>query len=373
MNHGDAADPSIRQFRVSHSSASYLCSYQGCPRASQGFGSLELRQQHEESHAPRFQCSNAACGFWQCNSKAALRKHIAKYHDDYDVSSVPDYLDKTLREKPQEKSLFRLSGSRMTSSMYRGPEADLVANVGSLGPESNDYQEQLALLERDNKLRLSRNVGSPGPARLDYQQQLMQLEKDNKHRLLLLRQEQDASKDRALDTQVYNAAESSAGISYKYPFQQQQNHQMESTLEGERKKRQTRTRTRLIKTRTRPRLIENANGTPSRQRDSVVFESFEDTSGLSQRREQSKNFHLDLSQVAHIGSGDKAFVAGSDEASLSPRLSDVFPSTSDSIPFAKENVTTFHPRDINLPSFPLPDSYPTPEGTHYKSPFAPPP
>lgn len=118
----------MREFRVSHSSGSYLCSYQGCPRASQGFSSLELRQQHEESHAPRFQCSNPACGFWKCSSEAALRKHTTKYHDGQDVSSVPNSLNSSVRGVPQERSLFRLATPRRRSLLQ---EYDFLASTRS--------------------------------------------------------------------------------------------------------------------------------------------------------------------------------------------------------------------------------------------------
>ena len=121
----------MREFRVSHSSGSYLCSYQGCPRASQGFSSVELRQQHEESHAPRFQCPNPACGFWKCSSEAALRKHTTKYHDAQDVSDVPSSIHRSVREVPQERSLFRLSKPRSSSPMQDNPTYESLARKGS--------------------------------------------------------------------------------------------------------------------------------------------------------------------------------------------------------------------------------------------------
>ena len=141
----------MREFKESHSSGSYLCSYQGCPRASQGFSSLELRQQHEESHAPRFQCPNPACGFWKCSSEAALRKHTAKYHDGQDVSGVPNSLNSSLRRVPQERSLFRLATPRIRSPMQESPIDESLTGTGSSkaitsedGPR--DYILQLFLL-----------------------------------------------------------------------------------------------------------------------------------------------------------------------------------------------------------------------------------
>ena len=116
---------------MGHSSGYYFCSYQGCPRASQGFDSIELRQQHEESHAPRFQCPNPACGYWKCSSEAALRKHTTKYHDAQDVSDVPNSIHRSVREVPQERSLFRLSTPRVSSPKEDYPTYNSLAGTGS--------------------------------------------------------------------------------------------------------------------------------------------------------------------------------------------------------------------------------------------------
>ena len=121
----------MHEFRVGHSSGYYFCSYQGCSRASQGFNSTELRQQHEESHAPRFQCPNPACGYWKCSSEAALRKHTTKYHDAQDVSDVPNSIHRSVREVPQERSLFRLSTPRTSSPKEDYPTYESLARKGS--------------------------------------------------------------------------------------------------------------------------------------------------------------------------------------------------------------------------------------------------
>ena len=88
MNLGNPADPLIREFSLSHSSASYHCPFWGCPYASQGFSSVELRQQHEQNHTQQFQCSNSICGSWKFSSEVALREHTAIYHDDPDGPSL---------------------------------------------------------------------------------------------------------------------------------------------------------------------------------------------------------------------------------------------------------------------------------------------
>ena len=134
----------MREFRVSHSSGYYLCSYQSCPRASQGFSSTELRQQHEESHAPRFQCPNPACVFWKCSSEAALRKHTIKYHDAQDVSDVPSSIHRSVREVPQERSLFRLSTPRVSSPKEDHPTYKSLAREGSSKGTTPQYVPHIA-------------------------------------------------------------------------------------------------------------------------------------------------------------------------------------------------------------------------------------
>ena len=143
MNFEDSTDALTRNYRVSHGSGSYLCSYEGCPRASQGFSSQELRQQHEESHEPRFQCSNPACGFWKCSSEAALKKHNAKYHDGRDVSCVPDSLNSSLSGAPQERSLFQLATPSTRSPMQQFPTNEPLAGTGS--PKANAPVESSVL------------------------------------------------------------------------------------------------------------------------------------------------------------------------------------------------------------------------------------
>ena len=164
MNLEDSAGALIREFRVGHSLRSYLCSYKSCPRASQGFSSLELRQQHEESHEPRFQCWNPACGFWKCSSEAALRKHTAKYHDGQDVSCVPDSLNSSLRGVTQERSLFRLATPRKRSPMQELPTNGPLTGTGS--PKANTPGE--------NSISLFPPLGR---AHRDYIAQLLRLDK----------------------------------------------------------------------------------------------------------------------------------------------------------------------------------------------------
>ena len=147
LNLEDSAGALIREFRVGHSLGSYLCSYEGCPRASQGFSSLELRQQHQESHEPRFQCSNPACGFWKCSSEAALRKHTAKYHNGQDVSCVPVSFNSSFREVSQERSLFRLATPKRRSPVQEFPSNETFAGT-RLSKSETPSETSPALLQR---------------------------------------------------------------------------------------------------------------------------------------------------------------------------------------------------------------------------------
>ena len=98
----------LSNFHGRQASSAFLCRYQKCPRAAQGFRTSELREKHEESHRSRFQCSHAPCGFFGTtfNTRAALKKHAAQYHDEEDAASIPNSLARKPRRAPEDRSLF---------------------------------------------------------------------------------------------------------------------------------------------------------------------------------------------------------------------------------------------------------------------------
>ena len=104
----------LSAFILRQASGAFLCRYRGCPRAAQGFHSPELREKHEESHRPRFQCAHAICGLFGTtfNSRAALKKHAARYHDDDNTASVPNSLTRKPRSLHEDRALFAFSDSK---------------------------------------------------------------------------------------------------------------------------------------------------------------------------------------------------------------------------------------------------------------------
>ena len=100
--------------KLRQASGAFLCRYRGCPRAAQGFHSSELRETHEESHRPRFQCGHATCGLFGTtfNSRAALKKHAARYHDEDNTASVPNSLTRKPRVLHEDRTLFTFSDAK---------------------------------------------------------------------------------------------------------------------------------------------------------------------------------------------------------------------------------------------------------------------
>ena len=104
----------LSAFILRQASVAFLCRSRGCPRAAQGFHSPELREKHEESHRPRFQCAHATCGLFGTtfNSRAALKKHAVRYHDDDNTASVPDSLTRKPRSLHEDRALFAFSDTK---------------------------------------------------------------------------------------------------------------------------------------------------------------------------------------------------------------------------------------------------------------------
>lgn len=104
------ADKTLSDFKARHSAGAFLCRYRNCPRAAQGFNTLELRQAHEESHASKFRCEEAACGFfgWSFHTRAAIKKRTVQYHGEERTALIPDSLGNPNRRSQEDRSLFTL-------------------------------------------------------------------------------------------------------------------------------------------------------------------------------------------------------------------------------------------------------------------------
>ncbi|KAM0794096.1 hypothetical protein BDR22DRAFT_815754 [Usnea florida] len=103
----------LDDFKAKHCSGAFFCRHRKCPRAVQGFNTPELRQMHEESHVPKFQCTEVACGFfgWPFNTQAAFKKHNIQYHDEEKIASMPDSLANVQCRSRKDRSLFTLTKS----------------------------------------------------------------------------------------------------------------------------------------------------------------------------------------------------------------------------------------------------------------------
>ena len=103
----------LDDFKAKHCSDAFFCRHRKCPRAVQGFNTPELRQMHEESHVPKFQCTEVACGFfgWPFNTQAAFKKHTIQYHDEEKIASMPDSLANVQCRSLEDRSLFTLTKS----------------------------------------------------------------------------------------------------------------------------------------------------------------------------------------------------------------------------------------------------------------------
>jgi hypothetical protein len=119
-------DANLRTFQARHESGAFFCRYPNCPRSTIGFDSVELRKHHEDGHAPRFQCIDAACGFngWTFKNREALDKHTSCYHEEEKIISIPESLGAWPRHSRRDRPLFRLndpsSGRHRTSDRVEG-------------------------------------------------------------------------------------------------------------------------------------------------------------------------------------------------------------------------------------------------------------
>ena len=104
----------LDDFKAKHRSGAFFCRHRKCPRAAQGFNNPELRQMHEKSHIPKFQCTEVACGFFgrPFNTQAAFKKHTIQYHDEERIASIPESLANVQCHAHKDRSLFTLTKSK---------------------------------------------------------------------------------------------------------------------------------------------------------------------------------------------------------------------------------------------------------------------
>ncbi|OAP57410.1 hypothetical protein AYL99_08148 [Fonsecaea erecta] len=121
----------ILDFRTRHSSGAYLCRWRRCVWASAGFSNAVDRSTHELSHEQRFRCHDFACDFAVrgFTSKAALRKHVEKYHTVLDDIVLPRFP----RNQPLAKTTFYADNPPGTK---RTAPASTIYKLPNTGPDS---------------------------------------------------------------------------------------------------------------------------------------------------------------------------------------------------------------------------------------------
>ena len=141
---GDAASG---DFTARHSSGSYFCRYRSCPRAVQGFSSSHLRYEHENSHTSYLRCTDSRCGLFgrALKSRAALNRHIQKYHDGDGLAAIPTCLRRTSALLQQDRPRFLLqepsAASRERDDDVMGDNnmaIDPVSQIHNMGPSTNE-------------------------------------------------------------------------------------------------------------------------------------------------------------------------------------------------------------------------------------------
>lgn len=84
----------LDEFRGIYGATAFTCPYHHCPRAFNGFATLQERASHQASHVKQYNCADSACEFSSLGfaTKSALRRHNEKYHtmlDDAQVEVTP--------------------------------------------------------------------------------------------------------------------------------------------------------------------------------------------------------------------------------------------------------------------------------------------
>ncbi len=149
LERNDFNDSTSGGFAARCRSGSYFCRYRSCPRAIQGFISSDLRQEHEASHAPRFRCSDSACGFFgrDLKNRTAMKKHNDKYHDDEGLAAIPTSLRRVSARPQHDRSRFSLKESSSASpqrSLTAAKEYDVQpGGMQPTGGASSDIRQHI--------------------------------------------------------------------------------------------------------------------------------------------------------------------------------------------------------------------------------------
>lgn len=161
LQQDSANDPRLKDFQIRNNAGHFLCRFKGCPRASEGFDTLDLRQQHEDRHTPRFKCNEPSCRLI-CSNRSVWKRHMEKYHGNTKLSEIPSSLEvSTKRKEPHDMGyrnialLEQQSEKRLLMAQQEQEEEEFNAKLSEIsnGLSLSDYQRQLMMLELQCKKR----------------------------------------------------------------------------------------------------------------------------------------------------------------------------------------------------------------------------
>jgi hypothetical protein len=105
-----ASSEELRLFKSQFRTSAYTCRLRSCPRATIGFGSEQLRREHEIGHAGGFRCSTPGCHYPPFSTPQNLKSHSKNHH-------TPPVVRKTIRKVGRLSTQSRPSGNTRADAL----------------------------------------------------------------------------------------------------------------------------------------------------------------------------------------------------------------------------------------------------------------
>lgn len=146
----------LSNFRASHANSAYLCHWKDCPWSVQGFATVQERDAHLSRHQSAHRCPHD-CDLSQIPlaSRAALRRHINKYHTSLEEIALPAL--KTSKPRPIED--LRTTTPQYSYTKSAGPDAGVSSQLWYSSDEGNETRKRKRSIDngsRQSPSRLSR-------------------------------------------------------------------------------------------------------------------------------------------------------------------------------------------------------------------------
>lgn len=153
-------------FRAMQTLRPFTCTFSTCPRRSEGFSSIEERDEHERFHRPRIMCSETSCQFHKnigFSNKAQLNRHMRKYHRE-GAPSIPAFPRPRLNRSttPEEDPALSNSLDHQALSDFVSQQMhnDLEDHTDLTGSEEPPSLDSLARQQAEIQKVASRMLGS---------------------------------------------------------------------------------------------------------------------------------------------------------------------------------------------------------------------